>query len=339
MAIQPEPVADAGGVAAKHPVIDLVLSRVAAESVPGHRDDDYRLGLAIASGGMRGVISGGMVTALHELGLVDAFDAVYGTSAGAFAGAYLLAGAPGLGTSVYYEDLVSGEFVNYKRARSGGTLLSLEFVVDDVLTRRKPLDCQRVLDAPAPLFVIATSTTSFQSVALGDFTSASDLREALRASSRIPLAGGPPVMFRDEALVDGGIAEAIPTKTALADGCTHVLVLLNQKRGQFGGQRATREDGLMCRYLNRRIPGLGNAYVQRAAAYQTEVMALERHSRNGHGSHPALYALEMVEDGPNLKTLEQDADKLFDAAAAGAAAVHEAFTGTRPRFFRALSTV
>jgi predicted patatin/cPLA2 family phospholipase len=333
MAAEPgsEPPGRPRGPTTRHPVIDLVLSRAAAGSRPGHRDDGCRLGLAIASGGMRGVISGGMVTALHDLDLVHAFDAVYGTSAGAFAGAYLLAGEPALGTSVYYEDLVSGEFVNYRRARTGGAMLSMQFLIDEVMTRRKPLDWGRVVDSPVPLFAVATSIASLSPVVIGDFRSSAELREALRASSRIPLAAGPPVMLRGEPLVDGGITEPIPTRSALADGCTHVLVLLNHKRDRPSAQTATREDGIMCRYLNRRIPGLGTVYVERAAAYDSDVQALERHTSNGHGRRPALYALQMREDGPDLKTFEQDAEKLFGAAAAGAATMRDAFADTRPR--------
>jgi hypothetical protein len=35
---------------------------------------------------MRGCVSAGMVTCLHHLGLADAFDAVYGSSAGCLVG-------------------------------------------------------------------------------------------------------------------------------------------------------------------------------------------------------------------------------------------------------------
>ena len=45
---------------------------------------------------MRGTISAGMALALDELGLVSAFDAVYGASAGAITGAWLLSRPQGL---------------------------------------------------------------------------------------------------------------------------------------------------------------------------------------------------------------------------------------------------
>jgi predicted patatin/cPLA2 family phospholipase len=54
------------------------------------------MALAIEGGAMRGTISAGMALALDELGLVDAFDAVYGASAGAITGAWLLSRQEGL---------------------------------------------------------------------------------------------------------------------------------------------------------------------------------------------------------------------------------------------------
>jgi hypothetical protein len=54
---------------------------------------------------MRGVVAGGMVTAIQELGLTDCFDTIHGSSAGACAGAYLITDQAKLGTSIFYEDI------------------------------------------------------------------------------------------------------------------------------------------------------------------------------------------------------------------------------------------
>ena len=60
-----------------HPVISLILERARSGSKPLRRDDEFKLGLAIEGGAMRGVISAGMATALESLGLLPVFDAVY----------------------------------------------------------------------------------------------------------------------------------------------------------------------------------------------------------------------------------------------------------------------
>lgn len=51
-----------------------------------------QVGLAIEGGGMRGCVSAGMIAAVSTLGLMDTFDAVYGSSAGSLVGAYAIAG-------------------------------------------------------------------------------------------------------------------------------------------------------------------------------------------------------------------------------------------------------
>lgn len=68
-----------------HPTIDLVLKRWREGSKPGHRlhGDIQKLALAIEGGGMRGCVAAGATAAIHFLGLNDAIDVVYGSSAGA----------------------------------------------------------------------------------------------------------------------------------------------------------------------------------------------------------------------------------------------------------------
>ena len=285
---------------------------------------------------MRGVVSGGMVTALHELGTRHAFDVVVGTSAGALAGAYFLADQPALGTSIYYEDLVTGEFIDFKRALRGHPIVSLEFLLDVVMHERKVLDVDAVLNSATPLRAVTTRTGDFSPVVLDSFQTESELREALRASARIPLASGPPVAIGDSTYVDGSVVQSIPLRTALEGGATHVLALLTRPRGQLRGHPKRWQKAVMFPFMNWRQPGLGDAHLPRAANYKAEVMELERLSSH-HTSAPFAYAVQMPEDGVGVRQLEQDPDALFHGAAEGAAAVYAALTGATPKFFRALS--
>ena len=77
-----------------HEVLRVIEERARSGSRPGHRSDGLRIALSIEGGGMRGTVSAGMAYALHELGLVRAFDAVYGSSAGAINAAWLLSSRP-----------------------------------------------------------------------------------------------------------------------------------------------------------------------------------------------------------------------------------------------------
>ena len=105
-----------------------VAERLRRRALDGGRDDGARLALAIEGGGMRGAVSAGMAIAIDELGLTDAFDAVYGASAGALNGVWLLSGNPADGlrpagrhavvfdgdgwpSGVYFYRLRAGRFV------------------------------------------------------------------------------------------------------------------------------------------------------------------------------------------------------------------------------------
>lgn len=75
-----------------HPVLSLVQERVRTNSTPGNRlaSDTAHLALVIEGGGMRGAVSAGMAAALSTLDLLDSFDSVHGSSAGAIIGAYVV---------------------------------------------------------------------------------------------------------------------------------------------------------------------------------------------------------------------------------------------------------
>src|SRR6476620_3724661 len=125
-------------------MIELLKARAARGSRAPHHDGAV-IALAIEGGAMRGVVSAGMVAALETLGLTNAFDAVYGSSAGAINGAYFLAGQARLGTRIYFEDINNARFIDLRRALAGRPIVDLGYLLDEVAVRRKPLDTAAVL--------------------------------------------------------------------------------------------------------------------------------------------------------------------------------------------------
>src|SRR5947209_18409474 len=104
MRLSPDPLRDPSTVTEdqrEHPVVQAILRRREEGSKPGRRTDGRRIALVIEGGGMRGVVSAGMTAAIEQLGLHDAFDEVHGASAGAFNGAFLLAGQASYLTALY----------------------------------------------------------------------------------------------------------------------------------------------------------------------------------------------------------------------------------------------
>jgi len=187
---------------------------------------------------MRGSISGGMLAAMHDMGLLKAFDCVYGSSAGAINAAYFVAAQPE-GVRIYYSDLANSSFFDVRRLFSSEDkpALSVDYLLDDVVggtrvTSRGPHDnslkWQRVLRSPVSLKTVTSSLSKGRSVVLDKFATKADLIVALKASSKIPVLAGQPVMVGKEKLADALLFEPIPIKSALNDRCTHLLILLTR---------------------------------------------------------------------------------------------------------------
>jgi predicted patatin/cPLA2 family phospholipase len=315
-----------------------MIERARSHSRPGERADGARVALVIEGGGMRGVISAGMVTALEQLGLHDTVDAVFGTSAGANAGAYFIARQAALGTSIYYEDLTDRRFIDFRRAlhRQKG-LVSLDHLLDDVMERVKPLDYEAVLTSPIPLHVVATHVPDFRPVLLDGFADADELRGALRATAQIPVAAGRPVRFRDELYVDGSVTQSIPLVSAQSLHFDHILALLTRPVGRLRGRPRWFERHVLYPFMNRQTPGLGTAHLPRSANYARELARLKDLADNSGIQGPYASVMQLPASAPGTGQLEQDPAVLFARAAAGAATVYEAFTGMTPSFFRSLT--
>ena len=54
---------------AEHPALEAVKARWLGGSRPGARRDGFKVGLVVEGGGMRGVVSGGALQAMHDLGM------------------------------------------------------------------------------------------------------------------------------------------------------------------------------------------------------------------------------------------------------------------------------
>jgi predicted patatin/cPLA2 family phospholipase len=301
-------------------ILEILRRRRAAGTAPPH-GDGARVALAIEGGAMRGVVSAGMVRALETLGLTRAFDAVYGSSAGAFNGAYFLAGQAALGVRVYAEDLNTRAFIDVRRALAGRPIVDLPFVIDEVIARRKPLDHARVLGAPTAFAVAATDVDTAAPALLRGFNSRDDLFGALRASATMPVIAGPPCRFRGRRYLDASITQPVPVAAAEDDGFTHVLALVTRPGGHHRSLSALIERLYVGPGLRRTSSALAEAFRRRGPRYGALLDLLAA----GRGPAGRAEVLMLRPSGATVGKLECDAAILTRAAEAGEAAVLQSF--------------
>jgi predicted patatin/cPLA2 family phospholipase len=209
-----------------HPLVDrLRLKRELLEhGDPSHAE--IKTALIIDGGGMRGVYAGGVVTGLQAVGMQETFDDVVGISAGACAGGYLLAGQAALGTSIYYEDLTSREFINLRRYKN---IMNIGYL-ERIMRTTKALDVATIEKSRSHLRVGVTKVKDGS----GHYIDVAaqpklDVVRTIIASSSLPGITKETVVIDGVAYSDGLSGCHDPIGYAINElGATDILVVLNR---------------------------------------------------------------------------------------------------------------
>jgi predicted patatin/cPLA2 family phospholipase len=247
---------------------------------------------------------------------------VYGSSAGAINAAYFLAGQAAFGTTIYAEDINNSSFIDMKRILTGGPVVDLAFLLEEVATRRKPLDSARVLASPSPLTVMATDVESARRAPLRGFRDAAALMTALRAGATMPVLAGPAIAYEGRRYLDASLTEPIPVAVAEEDGHTHILALLTRP-GDVPRPTTIFDRLYVLPRLRRISPALAHLYVDRGAPY---VNLLARIAE-GRGPIGSAQVLGLRPSPPVVHKLERSSERLRSAARLGFDAVIKAFAG------------
>jgi predicted patatin/cPLA2 family phospholipase len=250
-------------------VLALLLERARAGSVPGRRTDPHVVCLAVEGGGMRGAVPAGMCLVLEQAGLIPSFDRIYGCSSGALAGCFAASGQSAV-WATSFEDAACRAFIDPLRALRRRPVLDLDYLFETVIGRRRPLSADGLARGPE-LRAIAVSERDAGLRVLAGLDDPADALAAVRASCTIPLLAGPAPLYRGEALVDGGLREPIPYRTALREGASHVLVLRSRPAG-FRTRTGIRAGELA---VSRAHPGLAHLLRTCHARYNEQAAELE----------------------------------------------------------------
>jgi predicted acylesterase/phospholipase RssA len=328
-----------------HELLRLLAQRRSAGSQPGHRTDGLRIVLAIEGGGMRGTVSGGMALAVHELGLLPAFDAVYGASAGAISGAWLVSSRPE-GLRGWAEPSYAKTLIRWSAMLRGRPVVDVRTLIEVVYQAQWPMDFASVLASEVEYHPLATDAVTGTTADLRPLISEpAELRLALRASASLPFLAGPPVELGGRRFYDAGVAESIPFRTPLAQGATHIVVLRSRRvfphephPGDVGARPASRDQAarrvngasaprpprsvrLLARTsLRAESPELRSALLTRGARTAADVARIAELEAEG-----LAFSVRPPAGAPLVSRLTTDGALLAAAFEAGREAVRDAF--------------
>src|SRR4051794_16892792 len=243
---------------------------------------------------MRGSVSGGMALALDELGLSDAFDAAYGSSAGTLNAMWFVSGRVREGIPTWIDPSLVHELINPRRLLRGGPGVDITTLVEERYEQLAPGLFKDVLAANTELHPIATEVETAAPVDLHhEIEDERTLRLALRATAALPLLAGPPVHLNGRRFIDAGLSAAIPFRAALEDNANHILVLRSRRHGERVDASTGIGAKLTARALRRVSPALERAFLTRVEREHADEDYLD-----DPPPEPAILAIHPAPDSP-----------------------------------------
>ena len=118
--------------------------------------------------------------------------------------------------------------------------------------------------------------------------------------------------------VDAGVAEAVPARTALSDGATHIVALRTRQLFEVPTPSSGIERRLVSRYLTRHAPGALLPWQRRLELHANEQRML--------AEHPHTLQIAPAEESPIIGRIERDPAALGDALEVGRSAVYAALS-------------
>lgn len=234
-----------------------------------------KIGLVVEGGGMKCAYNAGILDAFLSENIT--FDYCIGASAGAGNLASYLAGQKGRNLRFFTEHIHSSDYFGLKSLLKTGNLFGLNYIYGE-LTRadgKDPLNFPALMENPAEYQVVVTNALTGKPEYFGREMMRQDDYRLIMASSAIP-AVCHPVELNEVPYFDGGLADAIPIRHALEQGCEKLVVILSKNRGYVRKPQGMRP---FYRRACRQYPSIVKAIDQRHILYNknlNEVFALEK---------------------------------------------------------------
>ncbi|HIS79597.1 MAG TPA: patatin family protein [Candidatus Caccousia stercoris] len=257
-----------------------------------------KTGLVLEGGGLRGVFTAGVLDAFLD-GNFHA-DYVIGVSAGAANGVSYVSGQRERGLRTNTDYLHDPRYMGLRSLLLHRSLFGMDFIFHEIPQHLDPFDYQAFQENPCEFWTGAIDIRTGETVYFGKEEIGDDL-EALRATTSLPLLSQP-VAYRGRLLLDGGTADPIPVRRALADGCDRVVVVLTRERGYRKPAQSFRA---VYRSAFRRYPAMIRALDTRHRIYNDTLDFLAGLECGGTA------AVIAPATPPQVRRIERDRDKLL----------------------------
>ena len=236
------------------------------------------LGIIDVGGGMRGSFTAGIYDYLNDQG-VQPFDYLIGVSAGSGNMVSYLAGQRGRNLRFYLDYAFRKEYMSMHNMLRKGSYINLDYPYT-ILSGpggEDPVDLEAFNASAARYEAVVTDAATGDPVYYDKALLREGNFDPIKASCAVPGACQPyPVMGRPG--FDGGVADPVPYKRAIAQGCDRIVLLLTRPADYL---RPPLDHQEVMEKALRRWPNAYGALLRRSARYNRDVAAVKELEREG----------------------------------------------------------
>ncbi len=257
-------------------------------------------GIIDVGGGLRGVFGAGILDRFFEL-KID-FDYCLGVSAGSANLITFLAKQP-YRTRVFYTDYsLRPEYMSFRNLYKKGSYVDLDYVYGGLSNEggENPLDFDTFLQYKGIYKAVATDAVTGEALYFDKTYFEKNNYNVLKASCCLPVVCKP-VNIKEHKCFDGGVADPVPVKKAIEDGCEKIVLILTRPVDEI---RQAGPDATAAKILGLQYPEAAKRLADRYVRYNEGVALAKELEAQGK-------ALILSPDSiSGLKTLTKDMDKI-----------------------------
>ncbi len=238
------------------------------------------------------------------------FDYYLGVSAGSLNLLSYIAGERGRSIEMYRESALGDEYLSISNLVHTGAYMNYEKVGEDYFgaSGNNPFDYSKFFTSDKKFVVSATNATDGTTKYFNrrDMWDRNSLIKIISASCCIPVVSKP-IEIEGEIYFDGGLAEPIPFRKAIDDGCDRLVVVLSssidQKKEKIPGA------SLLGNTVLKDYPHISNVVEDRPVVYNYQMKCLKEYVKEGRAF------IFSPEETNSAFTLGKDAEvvnKLYD---------------------------
>lgn len=236
-----------------------------------------KLGLVLEGGASRAYFSVGAMDALMDLGIKANY--IIGASAGIANGISYASGQYRRNLEIGLKYLSDKRYMGAKHYFNlkNKSYYNIDFVFNEIPNKHLPFDYDALDSFDGEVYAAVTNLETGEAEYIK--VDSSDKKWlAITASCALPLMF-PPIKIGNSLYFDGGVADPIPYKKALQDGCEKLIVILTRPRDYFKKDDKSVD---VCRFIYRKYTKFGDVLLQRGELYnkcRKELFELEKEGK------------------------------------------------------------